>query len=69
MDKLTYTTVSGDTWDWIAHEQMGNALLAAELMQHNIDYVQYTIFPAGITLNLPEVKVSISENLPPWKRG
>lgn len=65
----TYTTISGDTWDWIAHEQMGNSLLTAELMQQNIDYVQYTIFPAGITLNIPEVKVSISENLPPWKRG
>ncbi|RTQ95605.1 tail protein X [Lysinibacillus telephonicus] len=65
----TYTTVSGDTWDSIAHFQMGDALQTAKLMQQNIDYVHYTIFPAGITLIIPEIEASISENLPPWKRA
>ena len=64
----TYTTVSGDTWDSIAHKQMGNALLAAELMEENIEHISYTIFPAGITLNIPDVEESFSDNLPPWKR-
>lgn len=64
----TYTTVSGDTWDLIAHSQMGDALQVAKLMKKNLEHIHFTIFPAGITLIIPELEVSISENLPPWKR-
>ncbi|WP_404427308.1 phage tail protein [Ureibacillus chungkukjangi] len=66
---ITYTTVSGDTWDSIAHKQMGNTLLANDLMEENIEQVFNVIFPAGITLNIPVIEESISDNLPPWKRG
>lgn len=70
MDELTtYNTVSGDTWDSIAHSQMGDVMQTAILMQQNMDHIHYTIFPAGMILVIPEVEVSISENLPPWKRG
>lgn len=64
----TYSTVSGDTWDKIAHSEMGNSLYAQELMTANIDFINFTIFPAGISLTIPTVEESLSSNLPPWKR-
>lgn len=65
----TYTTVQGDTWDGIAHAQMGNGMYMDRLMWANREYMNYFILPAGITLTIPEIKKSVSSKLPPWKRG
>lgn len=65
----TYTTVQGDMWDSIAHKQMGSASYTDQLMNANLRYREYYIFPAGIVLTLPEVRQSVSSLLPPWKRG
>lgn len=27
------------------------------------------IFPAGVVLTLPEIELTVSESLPPWKQG
>ena len=64
----TYTTVQGDMWDSIAYNQMGDVNYTDALMNLNTQYRNYCVFPAGITLVLPEKKENVSDSLPPWKR-
>lgn len=65
----TYTTVHGDMWDLIAHNQLGSTSHTEALMNANLEHIGIHIFPAGIVLTLPAVtdneKVSA---LPPWKQ-
>lgn len=65
----TYTTVQGDMWDSIAYSQLSGTEHTHELMNANLEYREYYVFPAGIVLSLPEVTESASANLPPWKQG
>lgn len=64
----TYTTVQGDMWDSIAYAQLGSTSHTDKLMNANLRYREYFIFPAGIVLILPEVKESVNSTLPPWKK-
>ena len=66
----TYTTAQGDMWDSIAHSQLGDVAHTDKLMNLNTTYREYYIFPAGITLVLPDITTdeSSSANLPPWKQ-
>jgi len=64
----TYTTAQGDLWDSIAHAQLGNAAYMDKLMQANLAYREYYIFPAGIVLTLPEIPEQADNSLPPWKK-
>ncbi len=64
----TYTTIQGDMWDSIAYAQLGDTAHTDKLINANLQYREYYIFPAGITLILPEIKRKVSSNLPPWKR-
>lgn len=64
----TYTTVQGDMWDSIAHSQLGDAAYIDKLINLNLEYREYYIFPAGITLTLPDISEEVSATLPPWKR-
>ena len=34
-----------------------------------MEYMDYYIFPAGITLAIPEIEAEEIEDVPPWKRG
>ena len=63
----TYTTVSGDTWDIVAYKAYGNDM--DTLVKANIEYKDTYIFPAGVVLTLPEIELTVSESLPPWKQG
>lgn len=66
----TYTTISGDTWDKIAYDQLGSEYRATELMNANRDKVEYLIFPAGIVLELPEIGEDdgdLDEAYPEWR--
>lgn len=66
----TYTTVQGDMWDMIAYKQLGSVSLTDRLMWANRQYLDLYTFPAGITLQIPELETdSTVEGLPPWKRG
>ena len=65
----TYTTISGDTWDMIAYKTLGNEMLMGDLMKANAEYRKTVVFPAGITLTIPNIDVEIDSDLPPWKRG
>jgi len=63
-----YTTTQGDMWDSIAYRQMGNEKYMHFLIEENSQYNQIVVFPANIKLTIPDVPVSVSTNLPPWKR-
>lgn len=65
----TYTTVQGDMWDSIAYSQLGDTAHTDKLISANMQYREYYIFPAGITLTLPEIKANTSNRLPPWKQA
>lgn len=64
-----YTTIAGDTWDGIAYKTLGDETYTDKLIKSNKDHRQIVIFPAGITLSIPDPKTRISAELPPWKRG
>lgn len=65
----TYTTVSGDTWDIVAYKAYGNEMYMDTLIKANIEYKDTYIFPARVVLTLPEIELTVSESLPPWKQG
>lgn len=65
----TYTTVSGDTWDIVAYKVYDNEMYMDTLIKANIEYKDTYIFPAGVVLTLPEIELTVSESLPPWKQG
>lgn len=65
----TYTTIQGDMWDSIAYKTMGSTVYAGALMAKNRAYLDHYTFPAGVVLELPEVRTAVSEALPPWKRN
>ncbi len=65
----TYTTISGDTWDIIAYKVWGNEMYMDKLIKANLEHKDTFIFPAGVTLTLPEITLEVSESLPPWKQG
>lgn len=64
----TYTTIQGDMWDSIAHKALGSVQYTGLLMMCNRRYLGLYTFPAGVVLNLPEVKAEAArDGLPPWK--
>lgn len=64
-----YTTVQGDMWDSIAHEQLGNVKYTDALMNANTEYRKVYIFSAGIELTIPDINtIATAEDLPPWKK-
>ena len=67
----TYTTISGDTWDMIAHKKYGEALYADKIMEANMQYLDYMIFPAGVVLNIPDrdtfTETAVLSDYPNWK--
>lgn len=65
---MTYTTKQGDMWDTIAHNQLGSVSYTDKLMNINRKYREVFIFPAGITLDLPDIQTVVSSKLPPWKK-
>lgn len=70
MSTSTYTTKQGDTWDLIAYRlypDVGGEMCLDRLMEANWDYIDVAIFPAGVKLNVPEIEISGTSDLPPWK--
>lgn len=65
----TYTTVQGDMWDSIAHEQLGDSKYTDALINANANYRKVYIFSAGIKLTIPDINtVLTAEDMPPWKK-
>lgn len=65
---MTYTTKSGDTWDIIAYETLGDCRYTEDLINANREYLTTYIFSAGVKLKIPEIEKKRTKELPPWKR-
>lgn len=68
-DMTKYTTIAGDMWDGIACKTLGDEAYMDKIMKVNPQYRKIVVFPAGITLDIPDARAQISSDLPPWKRG
>lgn len=53
----TYVTISGDTWDKIALEQMGSEYLFPLLLTANPQYRLVLLFTSGIEITIPEFEL------------
>lgn len=64
-----YKTIEGDTFDQLALAFYNDEKLASTIIQANPDHCDTLIFPAGVSLTIPdEVSVTMPETLPPWRR-
>jgi len=63
----TYRTIQGDTWDGIAFSIAGAESFMVPLITANPDHTEKVIFPAGITLQVPDIPVASASTLPPWR--
>lgn len=63
-----YTTIQGDTFDLIAYKTLGSEYYMAELIEANPAHRETVVFPADVTLVIPDITMPVTENLPPWKR-
>lgn len=52
-----------------AYKTLGDEAYTDRLMKLNPQYRRTFVFPAGITLTVPEPETRVSSDLPPWKRG
>lgn len=64
----TYTTISGDMWDYIALKTLGSEKYTNALMDANQKYINTVVFEAGIELTIPAINMKKISSLPPWKR-
>lgn len=64
---MSYTTISGDTWDGIAKSVYGQEKYADFLMQHNPEKISVFRFDAGVEITTPALPEEKSGFLPPWK--
>ena len=68
MTKRVYKTIQGDTWDGIAVKVYGDEKYMNELLEANQTYREILIFPANVSLSLPNIQTQTTTILPPWKR-
>lgn len=63
-----YTTMQGDMWDAIAYKVYGRESYMNYLLQVNEQYNDVAVFPAGVTILIPDVPDVKTTSLPPWRR-
>ncbi|MFC2291068.1 MAG: tail protein X [Prevotella denticola] len=63
-----YKTIQGDTWDGIAVKVYGDEKYMNELLEANQAYREIIIFPANVSLSLPDIQTQTTTILPPWKK-
>ena len=68
MTKRVYKTIQGDTWDGIAVKVYGDEKYMNELLEANQAYREIIIFPANVSLSLPNIQTRTATILPPWKK-
>lgn len=66
---MTYTTVQGDTWDTAAKYVYGDETKAQLLMEHNRQYLDMMVFPAGVALSCPDMSsdAGLIRSYPEWR--
>lgn len=68
MTKRVYKTIQGDTWDGIAVKVYGDEKYMNELLEANQTYREILIFPANVSLSLPNIQTQTTTILSPWKK-
>lgn len=68
MTKRVYKTIQGDTWDGIAVKVYGDEKYMNELLEANQAYREIIIFPANVSLSIPDIQTQTTTILPPWKK-
>lgn len=68
MTKRVYKTIQDDTWDGIAVKVYGDEKYMNELLEANQAYREIIIFPANVSLSLPNIQAQTATILPPWKK-
>ncbi|MFP8919752.1 tail protein X [Megasphaera indica] len=64
----TYSTVQGDMWDMISYRVYGSEKYVRTLLEANPQFRDVVVFPADIVLTCPDVNLTNTSTLPPWKR-
>lgn len=55
-------------WDSVAYKCYGDEAGINALMNANEAYIDTVVFPAGVTLTVPEYVKPVTSTLPPWRR-
>ena len=63
----SYKTVQGDMWDSIAKTVYGTEAGMTKLLEANEDYREIVVFPAGVTIKIPDYEPPKEDHLPPWR--
>jgi len=64
-----YTTIQGDTWDFIAFKVYGTEMVMDTLMHANPHLMDIAVFNAGTIIQTPEIDTTTESNhKPPWMR-
>lgn len=67
---MTYVTVDGDQWDFIAWKVLGSCDYVESLINSNREHVRTFIFSAGVELTVPDIQEQqAAVNLPPWRKS
>ena len=63
-----YVAIQGNTWDLISFKYFGSEYHISELILANPDYVDVVIFDGGEKLKIPEINITDTSLLAPWRR-
>lgn len=61
-----YITETGDTWDIIAKNVLGDEKRVNEILDMNTKYIDVVIFDAGVEIQTPE-NIKSETNFPDWR--
>ena len=64
----TYTTKSGDVWDKIAYDTMGDGKYTHQLMRENPEHIRTSVFRRGVTLTIPDIPQKEDATAAPWRK-
>ncbi|MBY6761781.1 LysM domain-containing protein [Clostridium botulinum] len=63
----SYITKTGDTFDSISFNLLGNENYSVEIMKVNPYLIRTIIFESGVIVKIPKIDIKEESTLPPWK--
>ena len=63
----TYTTVQGDSGDYISYKLYGDEKYMKLLIEANWPYLEVLRFSAGVVLNVPDIPDEYDDDAPFWR--
>lgn len=64
----TYTTIQGDTWDYIAWKLYGDEKFMRYLIEANWQLLETLVFSAGTEITVPDLPDEVDEDAPFWRQ-